>query len=87
MNPLCYQFFMINTEYNTQAYQDNFVQELKDWNDIAEGIFSLSMEQIFMLFHVGEPPVAVLAQACREALAEEQKSISSSVTPYVSQYH
>ncbi|MGS2723956.1 hypothetical protein ACVBEJ_09425 [Porticoccus sp. GXU_MW_L64] len=61
------------------------MQELKDMNDIIEGYFSLSMEQVFMLFDAGNTPMPVLAQACRNALAEENNN--SDYTPYVSEYH
>lgn len=78
---------MTNTEFNNQAYQDNFIQELKDYSDIMEGIFSLNWQQWVSLFDAGQPPIAVLAQACREALAEENNGPSSSYKPYVSEYH
>lgn len=76
---------MNSLEFNNQVFVDNFVQEWQDMNAIAEGIFSLSMEQVFMLFDAGNTPVSVLAQECRKALVEEQNG--SSYTPYTSEYH
>lgn len=71
--------------FNNSVNYNNPVQELRDMNDIFEGILSLNWQQWISLFNEGQPPIAVLAQACRKAVAEEN-SLSSSHTPSISQY-
>ena len=64
-------------DFEKGASRNDVVQEIRDMSAIFDGIWSLSATQWIVLFENGNPPVSALGQACREALAHENSSMSS----------